>query len=81
MYEAFLRGVPIFATLTHAEILTIADALQPVRGTVCPLSQQRNKQYLAAVASFQLDSNLLFFVLCYVVAGPLHGGGGGGEGG
>ncbi len=30
LYEAFLRGVPIFNTLTHEEILTVADALQPV---------------------------------------------------
>ena len=31
MYEAFLRGVPLFSTLTTGELLTIADALQPVR--------------------------------------------------
>jgi hypothetical protein len=31
MYEAFLRGVPLFSTLTTGELLTVADALQPVR--------------------------------------------------
>jgi len=30
MYEAFLRAVPIFSTLTHEEVLTIADALVPI---------------------------------------------------
>ena len=29
-YTGFLRGVPIFATLTAAEVLTVADALQPL---------------------------------------------------
>lgn len=31
VYEGFLRGVPILATLTHEEVLTIADALVPLR--------------------------------------------------
>jgi cAMP-dependent protein kinase regulator len=30
LYEGFLKAVPIFATLTPDEILTIADTLQPV---------------------------------------------------
>lgn len=31
LYEGFLRAVPIFGTLTHDEVLTIADTLQTVR--------------------------------------------------
>jgi CRP-like cAMP-binding protein len=33
MYEAFLKGCPIFSTLTTEEVLTIADALVPLSAT------------------------------------------------